>query len=116
MIKVNNNKITMTRGDSGRLLVTPKVDEEDYTPVSGDTMKFYLKTPRMNAKESEYKDPVPLIEKDIPISTMILNLEPEDTKPFGFGEYVYDIELTFANGLVDTFINNETFILAPEVG
>ena len=68
------------------------------------------------SKESEYKDPVPLIEKDIPISTMILNLEPEDTKPFGFGEYVYDIELTFANGLVDTFINNETFILAPEVG
>lgn len=51
----------------------------------------------------------------IPTSTMILHLDPEDTKDLGFGEYVYDVELTFANGDVDTFINNAKFILAPEV-
>jgi hypothetical protein len=46
---------------------------------------------------------------------MILHLEPDDTKGLGFGEYVYDVELTFANGDVDTFINNARFSLVPEV-
>jgi hypothetical protein len=46
---------------------------------------------------------------------MILELDPEDTKPLPFGSYTYDIEITFANGIVDTFICEARFILTPEV-
>ena len=46
---------------------------------------------------------------------MILVIEPEDTKPFAFGKYVYDIELTKVTGEVDTFITKATLKLTEEV-
>lgn len=55
-----------------------------------------------------------LIHKKIPNDTLILYLEPKDTKKLAFGNYVYDIEITFANGDVDTFIRGE-FGIEPEV-
>ena len=45
-----------------------------------------------------------LINKVIPNDTLELHLEPEDTKKYNFGDYVYDIQITFANGDVYTFI------------
>ena len=69
----------------------------------------------MNPTKTAYTDKTPLIEKDVPISTMILRLNPEDTKSLPFGDYVYDLELTTAAGDVDTFIASESFVLTPEV-
>lgn len=118
MIKVDEEKnaIEMTRGDTLRVLVGVERDEQSYTPVPGDAVAFFLKHNALNARRTEYKDPEPLITKDVPIATMVLELEPEDTKPLEFGDYVYDLQLTFANGTVDTFINNAPFKIVPEVG
>ena len=91
-------------------------EEEPYVPVTGDSIAFFLKHDAMNSKRTEYKDPEPLITKTVPIDTMILELDPEDTKQLEFGKYVYDLQLTFASGVVDTFINNAEFELVPEVG
>lgn len=115
-VKVSGNTITMTRGDTLRIKVGIVVDGEEYTPEAGDAVAFYLKHSLMNGKRTAYKDAEPLITKAVPIATMVLGLEPEDTKPLEFGEYVYDLEITFANGTVDTFINNARFTIAPEVG
>lgn len=114
MIKIDGNKITMTRGDTLRVDVGIVKDGEDYTPQVGDAVRFAMRKQKMNADRSEFLDEV-LITKDIPIATMKLELEPEDTQAFGFGLYVYDIEITFEDGTVATFIANEDFILAPEV-
>jgi uncharacterized membrane protein YkoI len=46
---------------------------------------------------------------------MILELEPSDTKILDFGSYVYDIEITFKDGTVDTFITEANFKITPEV-
>ena len=46
---------------------------------------------------------------------MILELEPNDTKTLDFGSYVYDVQITFADGRVDTFITEAVFKLTPEV-
>ena len=46
---------------------------------------------------------------------MTLTLQPSDTKNLPFGNYVYDIELTTADGFVDTFIGPATFTLTGEV-
>ena len=50
------------------------------------------------------KDQDCLILKEIPTDTMVLELEPSDTKSLSFGTYVYDIELTTATGSVSTVI------------
>ena len=55
-----------------------------------------------------------ILDKDISINDCILHLEPQDTKRLKFGEYVYDIQITFANGDVNTFISGK-FKLKPEV-
>ena len=114
MYRVDGNKITMTRGDTLQLQVTITQGEEEYTPVEGDTVRFALKS-QLNGKGTAFKEEEPLIEKSIPIATMILKLDPADTKELLFGQYTYDIEITFANGKVDTFICNSPFIIEPEV-
>jgi hypothetical protein len=114
-VKIDNTKITMTRGDTLLVAVSMVKDGEDYLPTSGDVVRFAVKNKKMTMGNKEYSDPEPIILKNIPIATMVLELEPEDTKNLSFGEYVYDIEITFANGRVDTFITNSPFILAPEV-
>lgn len=114
MYSIDGDHITMTRGDTFIAEVEILRDDEPYTPEQGDSVRFALKQ-NLNARGTDYKESVPLILKPIPIDTMILRLDPEDTKPLGFGRYVYDIEITFANGIVDTFIADARLDLTPEV-
>lgn len=102
------NDISLTRGDT----CTVKIDIIDqdgilYEPVEGDTVRFAMK--------QNYDKGAPAIIKEIPIDTMILKLDPEDTKRLCYGKYVYDVELTKANGDVDTFITKATLTLTEEV-
>ncbi len=96
MYSIRKNQILLTRGDTLKVKVNMTLNGEDYIPQSGDSIRFAMK--------KNYADGTPLILKDIPIDTQILQLDPEDTKPFPFGQYVFDIEITFADGTVDTFI------------
>lgn len=114
MYSINGTTISLTRGDTLLVQVGMMRDSEPYTPVEGDSVRFALKS-GLNSTGKEMKESTPLILKDIPIGTMILRLEPEDTKALSFGDYVYDIEITFSNGVVDTFIANSKFKLTPEV-
>ena len=114
------NKISMTRGDSARLAVAMTKDGEPYTPDVGDEIRFAVKHTKMTAGGKEFADPEPLFTKVIPVATMILELDPEDTKDLSFDTYAYDIQVTFANGMVDTFIPDDPtkiayFVLGPEV-
>lgn len=109
--------IKMPRGDTliTRVGMMLPGSTDEYEPQTGDSIRFALKTPKMNAKRTEYADAEPLILRDISISDQILRLNPADTKPLGFGDYVYDIELTYADGTVDTFIESAPFVIKPEV-
>ena len=106
--KINdkNKTITLVRGDTLRLIVNLYVGEEPYTPRYGDMLRFAMK--------QTYQSNKVLIHKNIPIDSCELTINPNDTKKLAFGKYVYDIEMTFANGDVDTFISGD-FILSPEV-
>ena len=112
---VDGTTVKLTRGDSMELDVGIKINGEDYIPVEGDSIVFALKKDKMKSDKTAYVDVEPLVQKTISWDTMKLLLEPNDTKSLPFGDYVYDIQITFANGRVDTFINNAKFILAPEV-
>lgn len=115
MIKVKGTTITMTRGDTLVLTLTLTKDGEAYVPEAGDAIRFAVKHTAMNDERSEYTDQNPLLEKSIPTDTLTLRLDPADTKALGFGTYVYDIQLTHADGAVDTFIAEATLKLTPEV-
>ena len=112
---VNGTDITMTRGDTLRVTIGLTKDGDPYTPVEGDVIRFAVKSPKMFCDKGEYVDEEPRILKEIPIETMTLTLEPEDTKTMEFGTYVYDMEITFVDGTVDTFITESKFRLKPEV-
>ena len=107
--KISGTDITLTRGDSLFLQISLKKNGEPYTPAEGSRIRFAMK--------QSYKDPDSevLLEKQIPLDTLILEFEPQDTKPFPMGKtYVYDIELTDEHGHVDTFIQG-TFTIGKEV-
>lgn len=116
MYSIEGTTITLTRGDTMIAEVAAFNGDEPYIPQEGDSFRFVMKSNKLNGKKTEYIDPQPLVTKEIPTDTMLLRIDPEDTKPLGFGNYVYDIELTYADGKVDTFINNAAITLIPEVG
>ena len=100
--------ITLTRGDTfiAQIELTDP-NGNPYTPVEGDIITF--------AAKRSYNDAAALIFKEIPIDTLKLVLDPEDTKSLDFGQYVYDIQIVFATGAVDTFITKAKLIITEEV-
>lgn len=98
MLKVDSGyNISLTRGDTGVFTIELVDDEgEPYTPKSGDTLRFAM------AKKYGVDDP--LIRKDIPTDTLILQIDPEDTKDLEFDTYYYDLELTDGFGHVSTIL------------
>ena len=113
--EISGTTIRLTRGDSFYCTVGMSRAGEPYLPQEGDKIRFALKRDRLTPGNAEYVDKRPLILKTIPNDTLILHIAPEDTKGLDFGQYAYDIEITFANGDVDTFIKAAPFILEREV-
>lgn len=108
MYYVKGTDIFLTRGDTFKTtLLIQDAHGDIYTPKEGDVIRFAMK--------KRYSDDKVLITKIIDNDTLSLQLNPEDTKPLLFGTYVYDIELTYANGDVDTFIAGATLKLLEEV-
>lgn len=112
VVKVDQrtNSIEMTRGDTLRVHFKAMSGDEEYQYKDGDSLWFYArpKTDKDNTK-------MPTIKKEIPTATGELHLDPEDTKKITTDNLVYDIELTKANGDVDTIINRAELKLVPEV-
>lgn len=106
--RVKNTTIYLTRGDTFKAIISIfNPDGTVYTPEEGDEIRFAMK--------QDIDDEEPLIVRDIPIDTMLLVLYPVDTKSLEYGTYVYDIQLTKANGDVDTFITASKLKLTYEV-
>lgn len=122
-VKIKKNTITHTRGDTLRAKVDLWLDAEQtepYIPEAEDVIRFALKHPALKQKEDdpgyeEYVDQTPIFTVVIPSDTQILHIKPNQTKNLGFGEYEYDIEITHADGTVDTFITAAPYNLTKEV-
>lgn len=108
MQRINGTNITLTKGDTLRATVTmTRPDGTVYTPQEGDVIRFAMKR--------EYTDATPSVMKVIPNDTLLLKLDSSDTKNLTARKYVYDIQLTYANGDVDTFIDRASLTLTEEV-
>lgn len=108
------NQIELTRGDSETFEVEIAINGEIYTPVTGDEIRFAMREESAIPSRGNYFC-APALIKDVPIDTMQLTFEPKDTKHLPFGNYRYDMKITFADGDVKTFVKDAPFILTREV-
>ena len=106
MYTVKGTSIRLVVGDTFTAQIELTKDGETYELTDGDAIRFAMK--------KTYKSSACLIMKDINIDTMVLKLDPEETEGLPIGSYVYDIQVTFANGDVDTVISGSLTLL-PEV-
>lgn len=106
MIKIRNNAIHITRGDSANINVTvANSDGTSYSLQDGDTITFTVK------KTTSDKDAI--ISKNL--SDNVIHIVPSDTSALEYGNYVYDCQLTTATGAVCTFIAPTLFKVEEEV-
>ena len=105
IIDDNVTNIKHTKGDTLIAKVNPKLpDGTAYVPQVGDVIRFALKR--------SYDNRTVLIRQDIPTNTMILRIESDVTKTLDIRDdgYVYDIQITFADGTVKTFIRGKLYL------
>ena len=104
-----DNTIRLTRGDTARLTIgraMNMITGKDYVFSAGDKLALTVKKTVM--------DTSPAVQIHVP-GGEVFHIKPEDTKALAFGKYVYDVQLTTAEGDVYTVIPPATFEILKEV-
>jgi hypothetical protein len=118
MLTIDGLKIYMTRGDSARIQVVPKVKDETtgekvpYELQDGDRIVFRLKR---KAEDSITVHCEKEASIDLENNKAILFLEPVDTETCEFKEYRYEFELITSDDFHSTFIENQPFSMGKEL-
>lgn len=110
-----NNNIVLTRGDTLTLTVAllhevepvPPATEptiEPYVPQEGDVIRFAVSKGYKTDPGYELK-----LSKDIPHDTLTFTCSSTETS-LDYRTYNYDVEITHADGCVDTFISSQLTI------
>lgn len=111
-----HNNITLTRGDTLTLTVillhevdpVPPATEptiEPYVPVEGDVIRFAVSKGYKAEPGYELK-----FSKTIPNDTLTFTCTTLETS-LEYRDYNYDVEITHADGCVDTFISGKLTIV-----
>lgn len=121
IIDTTTQSIAMTRGDYAALVFCAYEDDGVtlFDLSEGDVVQLQV--------GKKYGDPIRTWTKikDNSLSTTAtdytIEIQPEDTKEFKFGEYYFDVSILFANGTVCTYIgdtgdNQPKFTILKEVG
>lgn len=102
---VKGTDIYLTRGDSEGILVR----FNNYDLTEEDKVEM---TVRKSLESEKVLHKVALINEE---NTAYIGIEPKDTEELGFGEYVYDVQVTFKDGTVKTVVKPSKFFLRGEV-
>lgn len=101
---IKGKRITLTRGDTFPCTVSIlNPDGTPYEVQAGDTVRFML---------SERAGGPTILSKTL--SGGAFQLDPADTNQLDFGTYFFDVQMTFADGTVDTFIAEGQLTLTDE--
>ena len=102
MLIITGDDIKLTKGDSMIVELELEKGEETYTPQEGDQLRFAVSTGYRG--EIGY---VLHLSKPIDPEDMLIRLDPEDTTDMAKKRYHYDVEMTYADGVVDTCLSGE---------
>lgn len=105
MFNVNSNVISITRGDTGYITLALTKDGEAYTMAAGDAAVLTVK--------KTVNDAAAVFAKTFADNNIVI--APSDTSRLEYGDYVYDVQLTLANGDVNTVIAPHVFKILSEV-
>jgi len=111
MLKIIGKNIQITRGDDGFIDLKIRSKIPPYTIYKLEEGDSCVLTIRKNIKVDE-ENPI-LIQ--IPLEDNKFYIKASDTQDFEFGKYIYDVQLTFENGMVNTIIEPSLFEVTPEV-
>lgn len=118
MVKVEDNVIYITRGDSACFNISATYEDcvgsERYEFQPGDQLMLSVKKTNKDFDEDiliQVTDTVTTPSKIWP-----LYLAPEDTKQLKFDTYYYDVQLTKEDGWVDTIVTSTKFKVGVEIG
>lgn len=101
---IKGKRITLTRGDTFPCAVSIlNPDGTPYEMQPGDTVRFML---------SEQAGGPTILTKQVVDGSF--QLDPADTDQLDFGTYFFDVQMTFASGVVDTFIAEGQLTLTDE--
>lgn len=101
---IKGKRITLTRGDTFPCAVSIlNPDGTPYEMQSGDAVRFML---------SEQAGGPTILSKTLVGGAF--QLDPADTNGLDFGTYFFDVQMTFADGTVDTFIAEGQLTLTDE--
>ena len=104
-IDIGNN-IKMTRGDSEAITVS--CEQQPF--VEGDKITITVRKSKKDTTKVMQKDVTEFVE-----GKALISIEPSDTSSLAFGDYIYDIQITRADGTVKTIIKPATFTVELEV-
>lgn len=107
MLSIKDNNISLTRGDTAYLELSIK----DYYFRIGDIIELSVKKTVKDAEHFLKK----IIQVENVTETITIKIEPQDTNNASFSEYIYDIQLTTADGDVNTVIPAHKFNITKEV-
>ena len=111
MIKIDSNyNIEITRGDTFKRTLILKKNNVTYVPQNDDVIRFAMSKVYKSKKGYEL-----LLNKVIDNSTLLWTIDAEDTATLDYGQYVYDLQITYADGSVETFADKKTITLTEEV-
>lgn len=101
---INGTKLSMVRGDSESITVRCSMGFN-----AGDQVIFTMR--------EDVDSPIALqkVVTDFPVGEAVIGIYPEDTSGLDFGDYVYDIQWTRADGTVTTIVEKSRFTLREEV-
>ncbi|MBR6208719.1 MAG: hypothetical protein IKQ69_06950 [Oscillospiraceae bacterium] len=109
-MKVRGSNLSMTRGDSESITVKCFQSGAAVPFENGDTVTFTVR--------EDVESPIAL-QKGVTAfdenGWAVIGILPGDTESMDFGSYVYDIQLTRADGTVTTLITISDFELTEEV-
>lgn len=106
MLKIDErNNITLTRGDTLTVQIALRRGTQTYTPEEGDAIRI--------ACSNDYYGEVLydlMFEAPIPDDTLTVTIPASTTKGLDYGVYNYDVEITHADGCVDTVLSAKLII------
>lgn len=90
-----------------------KVRNNAIYAIRGDTLIFQIDLTKDDGTKYTPGDKEPIISKTA--AKGVIKILPAETEGLDYGTYVYDIQLTTADGTVDTVVPPHPFVLEEEV-
>ena len=101
-----DNHIKMTRGDSEGITVSCAQQPFE----EGDKITLTMRKSKKDTTKVMQKDVTEFVE-----GKALIEIAPSDTSNLEFGDYIYDIQMTRADGTVKTIVKPATFTVELEV-